>query len=270
MSNIYGLLGEKLGHSLSPAIHKMLFKELEIDASYHLFEVEKNELKTAVYGLKALGFRGVNVTIPYKIDVMEYLDEISEEAVKIGAVNTILFEGNRLKGYNTDYYGFGMLLKKNGIETVNKSAVVLGSGGSAKSVFHYLADNGISDITVVSRNPSKLEAEFKGCRTMSYEELKNLEAKDIIINCTPAGMYPNINSSPVEKELLSKFKYAVDLTYNPSETLFLRYARENNAVAINGLYMLVGQAIKAEELWNDIKVSDETVEKIFIETSRLI
>lgn len=270
MGNIYGLLGEKLGHSLSPSIHKMIFEELKLDASYHLFEVAKTDLKDAVQGFRALGFKGINVTIPYKIAVMEYLDEISPEAAKIAAVNTVFFDGGKLKGYNTDYHGFGMLLRKNGIDTVSRSAVILGSGGSAKAVSQYLADKGIKEISIVSRDASKHKDEFTGCKMISYDELENLEAKDMIINCTPAGMYPNIDVSPVGKDIISKFASAVDLTYNPSETLFLRYARESGIKAVNGLYMLVGQAVKAQEIWNGIKLSDDAVEKIFIETGKLI
>lgn len=270
MEHIYGLLGEKLGHSLSPSIHKMIFEELNLDASYHLFEVEKTDLKDAMHRFKESGIKGMNVTIPYKICVMQYLDEISPEAAKISAVNTVFFEGDKLKGFNTDYYGFGMLLKKNQIETMNKSAVILGSGGSAKAVFQYLKDNGVKDITMVSRGSSNTKNEFGGCNTVSYEELKHLDSKDIIINCTPKGMYPNIGASPVEKDIIKKFKVAVDLIYNPGETVFLRYARENGIKAVNGLYMLVGQAVKSQEIWNNIKIKDSVVENIFIKTGGLI
>ena len=173
---MYGLLGEKLGHSLSPSIHKMIFEELGIDAGYNLFEVEKSDLKDAMYGFRALGIRGINVTIPYKIAVMQYLDEISAEAAKISAVNTILFEGGRMKGYNTDYHGFGMLLKRNGINTEGRSAIILGSGGSAKAVWQYLSDSGAREIKVVSRDSSRQITGFGDSCIISYEELRQIEA----------------------------------------------------------------------------------------------
>ena len=267
---MYGLLGEKLGHSLSPSIHKMIFEELGIDAGYNLFEVEKSDLKDAMYGFRALGIRGINVTIPYKIEVMQYLDEISPEAAKISAVNTIFFEDGKMKGYNTDYHGFGMLLKRNGIETEGRSAVILGSGGSAKAVWQYLADSGARDIKVVSRDSSRQITGFGDSCIISYEELRQIDSGDIIINCTPSGMYPNTDASPVEKEVVSRFSAAVDLIYNPKKTMFLRYAGESGIKAVNGLYMLVGQAVKSQEIWNGIRISDDVTESIFMSTSELI
>ena len=262
LGSLYGLLGEKLKHSISPKIHSLIFKEGNIQGYYHLFEVEKENLGSAVEGLKALCAKGVNVTIPYKVSVMEYLDEISIEAKKIGSVNTICFNGNKTIGYNTDYYGFGIMLEKNNITVANKSAVILGSGGASKAVLQYILDKGIKDVKIVSRDVSKIKCtdKMKYFNLISYDEIKYLKGKDIIINCTPCGMYPNLQCSPVEKEVISDFSVAIDLIYNPSETLFLKYARELGIKGVNGLYMLVGQAVAAEELWNNISIS---VDKIY-------
>lgn len=226
MSNLFGLLGEKLKHSFSPTIHSIIFKELNIEGYYHLFEVEKCDLKDAVYGLKALGASGVNVTIPYKVDTMTYLDDISDEAKKIGAVNTICFRENKTIGYNTDYFGFGIMLDKFNVDINQKKAVVLGTGGAAKSVLQYLLDKGISDVTFVSRDINKGKEIFSEYRVISYNDVKNLYDQDVIINCTPSGMYPKVENCPVSKEDISKFRAAVDLVYNPIETLFLQYAKE--------------------------------------------
>ena len=261
--NIYGLLGKKLAHSVSPLIHKMIFEELKIEGDYRLFEVESQALKDKIYEFKSSNIKGLNVTIPYKIEIMEYLDEISEEANKISAVNTIAFEDGKLKGYNTDYYGFGMLIQKNKIEISDKNAVILGSGGASKSVYQYLLDNGINQITIVSRDKSKAQALFKNCNVISYQELEYIEFGDLIINCTPVGMYPDINSSPVEKAIVRRFSAAVDLIYNPKETVFLKYANEIGIKSVNGLYMLVGQAVKAQEIWNNTNIEDSIIEKIF-------
>jgi shikimate dehydrogenase len=265
LSTLYGLLGEKLGHSMSPLIHSLVFKELKMDAYYHLFEVKKENLREAVYGLKALGARGVNVTIPYKVPVMDYLDDISREAKAIGSVNTIVFKNNKTLGYNTDYYGFGRMLDKNDIDIVNKKAVVLGSGGSAKGVLQYLLDNGIKDITVASRDIYKLKEMdyYKKFSLISYSELKLLKDFDIIINCTPSGMYPKVDTSPVDEDILGNFSAAVDLIYNPKKTLFLKYAEAAGVKAVNGLYMLVAQAVAAEELWNNVNIPKEIAEYIY-------
>lgn len=265
MKQLYGLLGESLKHSISPEIHSLIFKEMNIDGYYHLFEVKRDNLKNAVYGLKVLGAKGANVTIPYKIPVMEYIDELSPEAVKIGSINTIGFEDNKTKGYNTDYHGFGMLLNKNQINITNKKAVILGSGGAAKGVLQYLVDKGIGTISIVSRdkNALKTNASFKDFKLMSYSELKQLKEEDIIINSTPCGMYPIVDNSPISRDIVNKFSVAVDLIYNPCETVFLKFAREGNLTYMNGLYMLVGQAICAEELWNNIKISEKIIDKIY-------
>lgn len=258
MKEFFGLLGEKLGHSISPEIHNRIFEELNIEGSYNIFQVKSESLEDAVIGLKALGAKGVNVTIPYKVQVMKYLDSISEEALKIGAVNTICFDGLKTIGYNTDYYGFGMLIDKFDIDLIGKKAVVLGTGGASKSVIQYLRDNGINAVMSVSRNPNKDEKDI-----ISYNELADLENYDLIINCTPSGMFPNIDSSPVDKKVISKFSAAVDLIYNPSQTLFLKYAQECGIKAVNGLYMLVGQATVAEELWHGIKIDKQIIDKIY-------
>lgn len=263
MNLLYGLIGEKLTHSFSPAIHSIIFKELDLDGHYQLFEVKKEELENAVHGLKALNAKGVNVTIPYKVDIMNHLDEISDEAKKIGAINTICFNENKTIAYNTDYFGFGIMLSKFGVNPENKKAIVLGTGGAAKSVVQYLIDKNIGDITLVSRDTNKRKDKFTDIRMISYDDIKKIGKQDIIINTTPCGMYPKTNNSPIKKEDITNFDVAVDLIYNPIETLFLKNAREQGIKTVNGLYMLVGQAVKAQELWNEIDISSEIIDRIY-------
>lgn len=263
MSNLFGLVGEKLKHSFSPTIHSIIFNELYMEGYYDLFEIRKQDLEAAVCGLNAIGARGVNVTIPYKVNIMEYLDEVSHEAEKIGAVNTICFKENKTIGYNTDYFGFGIMLDKHNIDIRNKEAVILGTGGASKAVLQYLIDKGIKEIVFVSRDIDKTKEKFEDYRIISYEDLKNINNKDIIINCTPCGMYPKVKNCPVSREDISKFQAAVDLVYNPMETLFLKYAKNRGVKEVNGLYMLVGQAVKAQELWNDIEISSEVIDSIY-------
>ena len=267
MSVLFGLLGEKLSHSISPAIHSLIFKELNIDGCYHLFEVEKENLRVAVGGLGALGAKGVNVTIPYKVPIMEYIDELSPEAQKIGSINTICFNGKKTIGYNTDYYGFGMALDKYEISITGKKAVILGYGGAAKGVAAYLIDNGVKDIIVASRDIEGLNniGIVKDLNLIKYNEIINLNDCDIIINCTPCGMYPEISNSPLQREVIEKFSIAFDLIYNPKETLFLKHAKNAGLKAVNGLYMLVGQAVASEKLWNGVEISREIIDKIYEE-----
>lgn len=260
---IYGLLGEKLGHSFSPEIHKFVFEKSNKKAIYNLFEVPKDKLKEAIEGFKFIKAKGINVTIPYKTEVIQFLDYISKEAEGIGAVNTLKFSENKLSGYNTDYIGFGKMLKKFKVEVKGSTCVVLGSGGAAKAVVQYISDNKCKKLYIVSRNPEKVSSEFSKFEVIDYKALEKLEDGDVIINCTPAGMFPKVGVSPARKEVVARFKAAVDLIYNPLETEFLKYARESKVKAVNGLYMLVGQAIASEEIWNDISIDEEVVDEIY-------
>lgn len=264
---IYGLLGESLKHSISPKIHSLIFQEISMQGTYELFEVEQEAVKNIINRFSALGVAGFNVTIPYKTRIMEYIDDISQEARNIGAVNTVCFKGNKTIGYNTDYTGFGMMLKKNHIDICNKKAVILGSGGSAKAVIQYLIDKGIREITIVSRGAYKIQ-EIHNMRELNiipYQEISYLKEKDLIINCTPCGMYPQVDQCPIEKGSIAKFSTVIDLIYNPEETVFLKYAKELDKKAVNGLYMLIGQAVAAQELWHDIKINKSTIDKVYEE-----
>ncbi|SMC27555.1 shikimate dehydrogenase [Clostridium acidisoli DSM 12555] len=263
MTTLYGLIGEKLGHSLSSIIHKKLFKLLNMDSDYKLFEINKPDLKANFIKLKNEGIQGLNVTIPYKVDVMDFLDDISNEAKSIGAVNTVCFENHKIIGHNTDYFGFARMLDKNSIKIKDKVVVILGAGGAAKAVIQYISNTSAKRTILVSRDPSKVSKNFKNVEFMNYNQLNDLDCGDVVINCTPVGMYPNVNNSPISEDCISKFSVAVDLIYNPSETKFLKLARENKLQSVNGLYMLVAQAISAEELWNHIKIDDKIIDEIY-------
>lgn len=266
MSSLFGLIGERLEHSFSPIIHSIIFEEMNLEGYYHLFEVDRQDLKRAVLGLNALGARGVNVTIPYKVEIMKYVHDISHEAEKIGAINTLSFKENNILGYNTDYFGFGIMLDKFKVDVKNREAVILGTGGAAKSVLQYLLDNNIRDVTIVSRDINAKREKFLDYRVISYDDIKRIGQQDIIINITPCGMYPKTNNSPINREDISKFNTAIDLIYNPMETLFLKHAKGYGLKALNGLYMLVGQAIKAQELWNDVEINGEIIDSIYNRT----
>ncbi len=237
----YCLLGEKLGHSHSPLIHSLIFEEMNIkDASYSKLECTKDELEGIINDLRKGIYSGFNVTIPYKIEIMKYLDEIDPKAKEIGSVNTVAYIDGKVIGYNTDYFGFLNELLYFNVECKNKDSYILGTGGASLAVYKALKDLG-SNPVYVSRNP-------KNNQTISYEELKNKNI-DVLVNTTPVGMYPNVDASPLDEEIVKKAKYTLDIIFNPKQTKLLQYANSN----MNGLYMLVGQAIKAEEIWQNKK-----------------
>lgn len=259
---IFGLFGEKLCHSLSPQIHEIIFNELKINGVYNLFEIKKDNFYNSIKSIKQLGINGVNVTIPYKIEIMHLLDEITDEALNIGAVNTVKICEDKAIGYNTDYYGFGYMLLKGNIQVEGNNFYILGTGGASKVIVQYLLDNKAHNVTLVSRNKNILNT--GKVQIIDYIDLNSVKDSYCIINTTPIGMYPDINSCCVPISVLEQFKIAMDIIYNPVETLFLKYARENGLVTINGLYMLLGQAIKAQEIWHDITIEKDLFDNITV------
>lgn len=259
----YGLIGEKLPHSLSPKIHNTLFQRLNIEGAYKLFEVEREELGEAIDSLKVLKIKGVNVTIPYKQEVMKCLDFISDEAKKIGAVNTIYLKDGKLYGYNTDYFGFGTIIKNNSIEVKDNIAMVLGNGGAAKAVITYLLDEGIKKIYLISRRRLEVSGyEDNRIKCKTYDEIAHIKG-DILINTTPLGMYPHMGESPVDEEVITNFNALIDIIYNPKETKFLKMGRALDKKIAGGIEMLVGQAIKAEEIWQETSLDNEVTKELY-------
>lgn len=269
-SKIYGLIGEKLEHTISPQIHSKLLNKLGINGCYNTFEIKKDKLREAITGLRALGVLGVNVTIPYKVLAIDFIDSLSSEARKIGAINTIKFDGDKAYGFNTDYMGFGMLTKKYEIKLYGETAVILGTGGASKAVVNYLIDNGVKEICMVSRNKDKFENITVPCKVIDYKDLKRIGQQDILINCTPCGMYPNINDCAVDEEDICKFNTVIDIIYNPQKTRLLKFAETNEIKAVNGLYMLIGQAIASEEIWNDVHLEEKIIDDIYDSLKELL
>lgn len=260
--NFYGLIGEKLSHSISPKIHNMIFETLNVNDSYRLFEIPKENIGNLREALKTLTIRGVNVTIPYKEKVIEYLDEISKEAKNIGAVNTIFNKSGKLIGYNTDYYGFKYMLEDKNINVTGKKVTVLGTGGASKAVITYLLDSHVSEILLVSRKKKDLYKNEEKIKVIEYKDLKGVLG-DIIINTTPVGMYPKMQDSPVTLEIIKNYDVLVDLIYNPLETEFIKLGKENNKITCSGLMMLVGQAVKAEEIWQHKTIDKKVIIDIY-------
>ncbi|WP_346912431.1 shikimate dehydrogenase [Clostridium sp.] len=259
----YGILGEKLGHSLSPRIHKIIFQAMEVEGAYKLFEIPKGNLEKFIDALKLLKIKGASVTIPYKEEIMKYLDEISPEAQRIGAVNTISLEDNKLYGYNTDYYGFGYMLKVHNVKIQDSVAVILGNGGATKAAMCYLLDNEVKNIYIVSRTPEKIKGiNHEKVQLISYEQLKEIQG-DMIINATPVGMFPNEDDTPVNDAIINNFQTVVDIVYNPSETKFLSKGKGLGKKVVGGLSMLIGQGVKAQEIWQKNSIDDQVIKDIY-------
>lgn len=262
MKKLYGVIGEKLPHTYSPQINERIFDIIGEEGDFVVLEIKKEDLSNTVLSLKTLGFKGLSVTIPYKVDLMEQLDYISEEAKKIGAISVIDIKDGKTSGYNADYYGFGMTLVHNEINIKDEKALILGTGGASRAVSQYLLDNGIKEISFASIEEDDKDILKERCKVIRYNEIKDLEGYSIVINCTPVGMSPNVNQCVISREEMKKFKVAVDIIYNPTETLFLKYAKEEGLKSMNGLYMLVAQAVKAQEIWHDKKLDYSMIQPI--------
>ena len=240
-----GLIGEKLGHSFSPQIHRHL-----ADYSYDLFEMSESEVGDF---LKSGKFDSTNVTIPYKKTVMPFLDEISDEARRIGSVNTITHTpSGGLRGDNTDYFGFSYMMRKSGIELCGKNVIILGTGGASLTARTVCADMGAKKITFVSRSGE-----------VNYENVYDACADaEVVINCTPVGMYPKNLVSPVELGRFKSLEGVADMIYNPAATSLLLEAQRLSVRRTNGLSMLVAQAKRASELFLDERIDDSEIDRI--------
>lgn len=264
----FGLIGEKLPHSFSKILHDTAFDVLNLNYEYELYEIDVNTAKNIKDFILKNELDGINVTIPYKRTVMDNLDFISEEAEKIGAVNTIKNVNGKLYGYNTDYYGFMYEIKANNVEINNSRVVILGSGGASKAVISCVKDMGANKVYLVSRNKLDKKAD-NSVNLIDYEDLKEIKG-DVIINTTPVGMYPNIDASPVGEDIIENFNYVVDVVYNPLKTKFMQIGEGLNKKICGGIEMLIMQGLKSEEIWNDFNISKSDIDKIITKLKKEI
>lgn len=237
-----GLLGRKLGHSYSPQIHAMLGSY-----SYGLFEKEPEEIEDF---LKNGDWSGINVTVPYKKDVIPYLDELSPVAERLGAVNTIVRRDGKLTGHNTDYFGFLTMVNASGLETSGKKVLVLGSGGASNTAVAVLRELGAT-VIIVSRTGEN-----------NYQNLHLHRDTSLIVNATPVGMYPNNGQSPVDLGLFPNLEGVLDVVYNPARTALLLDAEQRGLVSMNGLLMLVAQAKEASEWFQNCTIEKSKIDGI--------
>ncbi len=242
---VYGLLGRTLRHSYSPQIHALLG-----DYEYRLFEVEPQDLEAF---LKKREFGGINVTIPYKKDVLPYLSGISDNAKRIGAVNTIIVkEDGGLYGDNTDYDGFLRLVQKSGFQVKGKKALVLGTGGASLPISAVLSDLGAREVVFISRSGEN-----------NYQNLSCHADADFIVNTTPVGMYPNNLKAPLSLSEFPNLSGVLDIVYNPQKTKLILDAERLGIPAYSGLLMLVAQAKRAAELFLGHDIPDSETDRIF-------
>ena len=246
----YGLIGEHLPHSFSKIIHEKL-----APYSYELHELRPDEVDSFMRGKE---FKGINVTIPYKQTVIPYLDEISDQARSIGAVNTVVNRNGRLCGYNTDYFGMKSLIERLGIDPAGKKVLILGTGGTSKTAFAVATDMGASEVYKVSRTGKE------GVPTYEEAYERHTDAQ-IIINTTPCGMYPAIDDCPLDLSRFPDLCGVIDAIYNPLRTVLILEAQKRGIPAEGGLYMLVVQAVYAAELFADRKIESEKTDQVFKE-----
>lgn len=277
-TNIVGLIGNPVEHSMSPPMHNAVFDYLGLDFVYVPFNVEKNALYDSIQGARALGIKGLNVTIPHKTRVMEFLDVIDEAAELIGAVNTIKFEEDVAIGYNTD--GIGAVKALEEITSVNsKKVVIIGAGGAARAVAFQLILSGIESLTIINRTPekalklkneivSKVESNvFCGNLEIMEKEVSNA---DILIDTTPIGMYPHIDDEPVIRaEMMHSDLVVNDLVYNPLETVLLKEAEKVGAKGVSGLKMLIYQGAEAFKIWTGVDAPVSIMEKNLLKLLKL-
>ncbi|MDE7348316.1 MAG: shikimate dehydrogenase, partial [Clostridia bacterium] len=250
----YCVIGEKLTHTMSPQIHKAYFDYYKKDATYGVKQIAMQDM---LDGCKdtLMQYDGFNVTVPYKEKVIKYLSGTSQEAKKIGAVNTVVNSDGKLYGYNTDPYGFEGMLKANDVEIKGKTFVILGSGGASKSVYFILKQRGAKLVKIATRNQGKKDVDD----FITYHDLERFKG-DVIVNTTPVGMFPNTDGCPVSDEIIKNFDTVVDIVYNPVYTQLLQNAVRLGKKAVGGLYMLVAQAMKSQEIWNN-SITDEALTK---------
>lgn len=238
-----GLLGRRLSHSYSPYIHSKLG-----DYSYDLFELEPEEIGDF---LKNGDFTGINVTVPYKKDVIPYLDELTPVARQLGAVNTVVRSGGKLIGHNTDCFGFMTMVRASGLAVAGKKVLILGSGGASNTAVAVLKELGAHAV-IISRHGEN-----------NYTNLHLHADAAVIVNTTPVGMYPNAGQTPIDLDLFPALEGVLDVVYNPTRTTLLLAAEKRNLIAINGLLMLVAQAKEAAEWFTETAIAEDVISTIY-------
>jgi len=275
-TRLCAVIGNPVGHSLSPALHNAAFNELGLDFVYVAFRVE--DLRGAVGGMRALeNFRGMSVTIPHKVEIMDYLDEVDEVDRSIGSINTVINEGGRLIGFGTDGPGALKALLDAGVRIDGATVLLLGAGGASRALSFTLArQSGLKKLVLMDINPavlSGLAGDLRGGTTAVVEEelmasealARRVTEADIIINCTPVGMHPREDASPVPGELLRAGQVVFDIVYTPLETRLLADARARGCTVISGVEMFINQAVLQFERFTGATAPLEVMRRVVLE-----
>lgn len=271
-TRMIALIGNPIEHTISPLIHNTLSKHLGKNLIYVPFKVEKNRLDYVVEAFRELGVIGFNVTVPYKREIMRFVDENTRDALLMGAVNTVKIIGGKLFGYNTDAEGFARAFKEEtGYNFNDKSIIIIGAGGTARAIAVKVAMEGAKRIAIVNRTLSSAQelaelvnynvSEVVSAFGPNDEALSLLfEESEIIINTTAVGMYPEVEELPFENmDYIQSYHIVYDVIYNPFETKFLKLAKEKGAVTLNGLGMLIHQAVAAYEIWTGVRIEENLI-----------
>ena len=275
-TRLCGVIGDPVEHTMSPVMHNAAFREAGIDYLYVPFRVKKEELGQAIEGMRALNIKGLNVTIPHKVDVIQFLDKLDPLAEKIGAVNTIVNDDGVLTGYNTDATGFLQALLERGIEPEGKNVVILGAGGASRAISFILADRGAHLVILnrlleldwaeeLAKRISQIFSKEVAALELNREKLTGaLDRADILVNATSVGMSPDVDQTPVDSDLLRPGLLVFDIVYNPIKTRLLREADIAGAKTTSGIDMLIWQGALAFEKWTGRKapvelMKDETI-----------
>jgi shikimate dehydrogenase len=272
-TKVCGVIGDPIEHTMSPVMHNAAFSELGLDYVYLAFRVRAEGLAQAIEGMRALNIRGLNVTIPHKVAVIPFLDELDPLAEKIGAVNTIVSDAGLLRGYNTDATGFLKALKDKGFEPGGKRVAVLGAGGAARAVSFILAESG-ANLVILNRRQEldwaealarqisdTFKKEVKALESDAANLKAALESADIVVNATSVGMSPHSDESPVPAKLLRPGMVVFDIVYNPLKTRLATEAARAGAETVMGLDMLVGQGALSFEMWTGKKAPVELMKR---------
>lgn len=259
---VYGVIGQPIGHSLSPVMHSYFLSYFRLKGVYAAFEVSPDHLQQAVVGLRALGLRGINVTVPHKQAILNHVDVIADDVRLLGAANTISNEDGKLVAYNTDPIGFSNSLDVRKNQFKGAHVVVFGAGGSARSVVYALSQLNVASIVIVNRSLERARVladlartafGLKICHAIATDSSDVQEAiasAQILINCTSLGMSPQTETSPItDFSPITSRHFVYDLVYNPLETTFLQQARQQGAMVQNGLDMLIFQGLASLQIW---------------------
>ena len=267
MLKTFAVIGDPIDHSLSPTIHNAAYRELEMDCTYIAYRVAQGELATGIESLKKIKISGFNVTIPHKVEMMKYLDNLDDNCKRIGAVNTVLNDDGILRGFNTDMDGFLEPLKRKEIEIKNSKILMLGAGGAARAIIAGFQKENAKEITIVNRTKSKGDELVKFSSELgldsvskSIEDMNELDSDfDFIVNASSLGLKNEKNIIP--EKLLNEKTTVYDIVYKPIKTDLINKAKEKNCKIIFGYEMLLGQAIRSFEIWLDRKAPYETMKR---------